>query len=215
MLDKVRMKPDWFPDWKDKYVAVIASGPSTNKADVELMKGRLPVVAIKKNVEIAPWADMVYGCDDPWWRHMHGLPDYKGLKVRYSLGVSNRPSGFHYIDVRTTADKLIFETPGLVGSGGNSGFQVVNLLAQIGVRGMLLIGFDANPKSKVHWYGRNNWTNANNPDLHNFRRWQIAFTNAARQLEACRIEVINASRFTVLDCFPYLTVEDALKKWGL
>jgi len=209
------MRPAWFPDWRDKYVAVIASGPSTTKADVEMLRGRLPVVVIKKNVELAPWADMVYGCDAPWWRHAHGLPEFKGIKLTASRATVDKYPGFHCVDVKIAADELLLANPGVIGSGGNSGFQAINILAQIGVRGILLLGFDMNTQSKVHWYGRNDWTNANNPGLHNFKRWQVAFNNAAKQFEACRIEVINASRLTTLKCFPYLSVEAALRKWGL
>ena len=31
----------------------------------------------------------------------------------------------------------------------------------------------------VHWYGRNNWSMANNPDETNFRRWRENFDRAA------------------------------------
>jgi len=215
MLDRVKMRPTWFPDWQDKYVAVIASGPSTTKTNVGLLKDRLPVVVIKKNIELAPWADMVYGCDAPWWRHMHGLPDFKGLKITPSRATIDKYPGFNSVDVKIAADELLFTTPGIIGSGGNSGFQAVNILAQIGVCGILLLGFDMNSQSKAHWYGRNDWMNANNPGEHNFRRWKFAFGRAAKQLDALGIETINASYLTALNCFPYLSVEDALKKWGL
>ena len=37
---------------------------------------------------------------------------------------------------------LLFQEPGVVGSGGNSGFQMINLAAQFGATGIALIGFD-------------------------------------------------------------------------
>jgi hypothetical protein len=65
--------------------AIIASGPSAKQAGVGALKGRLPVLAIKKCVELAPFADVVYGCDGPWWRHERGLPKFSGLKLCYDV----------------------------------------------------------------------------------------------------------------------------------
>jgi uncharacterized Rossmann fold enzyme len=37
------------------------------------------------------------------------------------------------------------------------------LAAQLGAKTILLIGFDMTDSAGVHWYGRNNWEQANNP----------------------------------------------------
>jgi hypothetical protein len=107
-------------------------------------------------------------------------------------------------------DRLLTDEPGKTGSGGNSGFQALNLAVQWGARRILLIGFDMTDASGVHWYGRNTWLMANNPDHHNFKRWIAAFEAAAPVLAKMGVEVINCSRYSALKCFPKLSIEDAL-----
>lgn len=202
-----------WPDWRGQAVAIIASGPSVKKADVDLLKGRLPVLAIKKNVELAPWADAVYGCDFSWWRAVRGLPDFKGLKLAYDAKCAQY--GVQKIDIALNDHRLLFDRIGLVGAGDNSGFQAINLVAQFGADRILLIGFDMQDRSGVHWYGRNMAQGQSNPTETQFRRWRAHLGAAAPDLEARGIEVVNASPLSFLKCFRFGTVEETLKRWGL
>jgi len=203
--------PEW-PIWEA--AAVIASGPSTKREDVESLKGRLPVLAIKRNVELAPWADAVYGCDYPWWRAVRGLPDYKGLKLAFApKAVEQYGLKPVLIPEHAKSDKLRFETTGTVGGGGCSGFQALNLAVQFGAKRVLLLGFDCQDRSGVHWYGRNNAPGMSNPSQNNFARWKRSFGNAAEQLKG-RVEVVNASPISDLKCFPKGTVAETLARWG-
>jgi hypothetical protein len=70
--------PDWYLDWSGREVAIIASGPSAKKSGYAALRDRMPVIAIKENIELAPWADVVYGCDAAWWKKRNGLPEFKG-----------------------------------------------------------------------------------------------------------------------------------------
>lgn len=205
----------WLPDWRDECVAIIASGPSTAKVNIQSLRNRIHVIAIKRTVELCPFADMVYGCDAAWWQSVQGLPDYKGLKVSWREGGAQQFADVHPVDIEKTTDRLLFDRPGVVGSGGNSGFQALNIAVQAGARGILLIGFDMSDRSGAHWYGRNNWINANNPTDDNFRRWQKSFEIAAGQLKARDIQVFNASPASALRCFEKKTIDAALGAWGL
>lgn len=97
-----------------------------------------------------------------------------------------------------------------MGSGGNSGFQALNLAVQWGAAQILLIGFDMTDAGGAHWYGRNNWTGANNPDQNNFKRWIAAFESAAVTLKRMGVEVVNCSPHSALGCFPKMSIEAAL-----
>ncbi len=154
---------DWWKDWRGECVAIVASGPSTKKATVELLRNRIHVIAIKKNIELCRWADVVYGCDAAWWRSVHGLPSYKGLKLSWADGGAKHYPDVHGVSIVQHKTRMLFDQPGQIGSGRNSGFQTINITAQFGAAGILLIGFDADDRSGVHWYGRNNWMDANNP----------------------------------------------------
>ncbi len=107
-------------------------------------------------------------------------------------------------------DKLL-AAAGKTGSGGNSGFQALNLSIQWGAKRILLIGFDMTDKpGSLHWYGHNQWRGANNPDRHNFKRWIASFENAAKQCRELGVEVINCSAVSALTCFPQMMIEEAL-----
>lgn len=138
------------------------------------------------------------------------MPDFKGLKICYIGDNNNRPPPYEdirRIGIRKNQDRLLFDESAVTGSGGNSGFQALNLAAQWGARRILLFGFDMNAESGAHWYGRNQWVGANNPDETNFRRWRKAFEAAADQLKQMGIECLNCSPVSALSCFPKISIE--------
>lgn len=207
------MKP--WPNWRGKAVAIVASGPSAKKAGVGALKGRLPVLAIKKSIELAPFADVVYGCDGPWWRDVRGLPAFKGVRICYDVQACDQ-YGLQRVEIPDKlSNRLLFGEVGKIGAAGNSGFQAINLALQFGARRLLLIGFDVHGRSGEHWYGRNGWGFANNPTDDNYRRWRAAFEAAAVDISERGIEVINASPYSDLRCFPKMTISEALEIWRL
>lgn len=216
---------DWWPDWSGEIAAVVASGPSLKSEKLELLRGRVKVIAIKQTVDRCPFADVVYGCDDAWWMHRQGLPEFKRLKIAWGAKACARFPDLRKITIEEKAkgtsrdspdysDAILSETKGVIGGGGNSGFQGLNLAVQFGARRVLLIGFDMHDRGGVHWYGRNNWTKANNPDESNFVKWRAAFNAAAPTLAALGVEVVNTSFASDLKCFPRRSIEQALNSWG-
>lgn len=141
--------------------------------------------------------------------HRKGLPEFRGLKVCYRGNGLNDFPDIRRIDIEKNKDKLLFE-PGKTGSGGNSGFQALNLAVLWGARRILLIGFDMTDASGVHWYGRNNWHQANNPNESNFKRWIAAFDAAAPVLAKLGVEIINCAAYSAMNCFPRRSIEDVL-----
>jgi hypothetical protein len=139
------------------------------------------------------------------------LPEFSGLKICYRKnGLEGFPEIRRIGIPNTGHDKLVFEEVGIIGSGGNSGFQALNLALQWGAKKILLVGFDMTDASGVHWYGRNNWRDANNPNDNNFKRWIAAFDGTVTVLKQRGIEVINCSPFSALQRFPKMSIEDAL-----
>lgn len=208
--------PPWWPDWRGECVAIVASGPSVKGMNLDVLRDRIHVAAIKKSVERCPWADIVYGCDEAWWAHeAKGLPKFRGLKICYAPKVTAQFSDIHRIDIKRNTDALLTGETGVVGSGGNSGFQLFNLLVQFGVTGILLIGFDMHNNGGVHWYGPNKWLMSSNPIETNFQRWRRAFNDAKPLIGKLGIDVVNASPHSELKCFRRASIEEALAGWGL
>jgi len=207
-------KPAWFLDWTGEACAIIASGPSAKRANITALRDQLRVIAIKENIELFAKADVLYGCDAAWWRNANGMPKYGGLKVSATGRIATRFPDIRIVQVADpSGDRLIFSPPGTVGSGGNSGFQALNLAVQFGARRVLLIGFDMTDHYGVHWYGRASGNGRSNPAEWNFKRWRAAFDTASVQLKTAGVQVLNASDLSVLTCFPKVTVEQALHEW--
>lgn len=214
---RVTQQPSWFPDWSNCAVVIVASGPSAKKVDLSVLskKARVRVIAIKRSHELCQ-PDMIYGCDYAWWHSMRGLPKYRGLRVAYDPMLREPYPFIHLIDIERHKDKVRFDPPGLVASGGNSGFQALNLAAQFGTKMICLVGFDMHDKSGLHWYGRNEWDRANNPQESNFRRWRDAFTLSAPILSNMGIDVANATRHSEAKAFRSVpSIEVALAEWKI
>ena len=197
----------WWPNWSGQGCAVIASGQSVKKKDIEQLRGHR-VIAIKENVDLAPWADVVYGCDLFWWLHKRGLADYKGLRVAYDSAVKGHFPSVELVGITDKqCDRLLVDQPMAIGSGGNSGFQALNLAVQFGASRVLLLGFDMRGE---HWYGRNNWDRANNPSSNNFKRWIKALDGVYDQLQMLGVEVRNCSAVSVLTKYKKTNMEDGV-----
>ena len=200
----------WWPDWRGECAAIVASGASAKAAGVGLLKDRIHVVAIKRTVELCPWADVVYGCDEPWWTSVDGLPTFRGVKLTQAHAAAQKYK-MPRIEVKNI-DKILTDEPAVVGSGGNSGFQALNLAVQFGATGILLVGFEMQGE---HWYGRNTWQRSSNPISTNFDRWIKAFHGVADDLKHRGIDVVNASTTSAVKGFRRATIAQALEGWGL
>ena len=204
----------WWLDWRGKPSAIIASGPSIKGQKFDYLKDRLKVIAIKRNVELVPWADVVYGCDAAWWKSVNGLPDYSGLRLGWEETIWPQLPQVNAIKIPDkVCDRLLVDTPGVIGSGRNSGFQSLNIAVQFGSPRIMLIGVDVGGDG--HWYGRNNWAQANNPDPSNFYRWKVAFSACPPLLKELNVEVVNTSMVTTLACFRKATIEETLRRWEI
>ncbi len=194
----------------DEPVAIIASGPSVRKEEINKLRNKMRVIAIKENVTLAPWADVVYGCDAAWWRNEIGLPKFTGLKIAYE---PTEYKDICIVDINKNVDTILLGTT--IGSGGNSGFQALNLAVNFNVNRILLMGYDMHDRSGVHWYGRANGPGRNNPCEDNFKRWRKAFINSTQILIDLGIDVVNVSPISDLYCYRKATVEQTLIDWDL
>ena len=214
-------RPDWFPDWAGQYVAVVGGGPSVKNNDVDTLKDRLRVVAINESHQLAPWADVLYSCDHRWWEMRHAaVKNFNGIKVTQDDQAAKQFPDLKKIKLRPEraggyVRYFLMDEWGEVGSGQGSGFQVVNWLAQLAVRGIALLGFDGCMiGNKIHWHGRHEGR-LNNPNHSTFMGWKMWMENAAPKLRELNIEMVNCSMVSTIGCFPRFTVEDTLKRWNL
>lgn len=112
------------------------------------------------------------------------------------------------IEVDKKSDVLVMR-PGKTGSGGNSGFQALNLAVQWGARRVLLVGYDMRIDLGVHWHGPHGY-GLNNPTEHLTRRWVAALDGVAATLAGLGVEVLNCAPISALTAYRKTTLGEAL-----
>lgn len=187
--------------WPGETCAICASGPSLTLEQVEAVRGRARVVVVNTTYRLAPWADLLYGCDRKWWEKER--PEFSGLKVSQDPveGVLKVPS--------EDAPGLSLD-PVRIHQGANSGYQALNLAVLLGAARVVLLGYDMRVVGgERHWHG-DHPPGLNNPDASNFARWASEFARAVPDLARAGVEVINCTQGSALRCFPMADLEDAL-----
>lgn len=134
------------------------------------------------------------------------MPDFQGLKLSQDPDAARRFPDVRTVQLMRNRNSILVETPGIIGDGGNSGFQTVNVAAQFGPRRLGLIGFDL---TGPHWHGRHP-RGLNNPDEGHFIKWRKDLNDAAPVLAALGIEVFNLSPISTLTAFPFATIDQVL-----
>ncbi len=207
------MKPYWSAEalWPGATVVIIAGGPSLTPAQVERCRGReqndqpVRVIAVNDGYRIAPFADLLYFCDDKWWRwHHKNLRTWPAMIVRLDGGEFD--FGDKRIKVLRNAGqaKGLSEERGALHTGRNSGYQAINLAVHLGARRILLLGFDMKGgpvegrKVKTHWFGDH--PGGTSPDV--YTQMLPNFPTLVEPLKARGVEVVNCTPGSAIRCFP-------------
>jgi len=188
--------------------AIIGAGESLNADDCDqVRRAGLKSIAINRSFELAPWADILYGCDGIFWKHYREALDFAGLKVTQTVSAA-KSFGLHLVDVDCQTFNHFLPPPGPIASGGHGGHQAINLALQLGAKRILLLGFDA---VGSHWHGRHELP-LNNPHPGHFASWIAQFDAAVQSLEQFDAEIINCSPGSMINAFPKMTLCQALER---
>lgn len=201
------MRWGWFPDWSGDTAIVIASGPSAALAPM-FDVGPSRVIAVNESWRLAPWADVLYCCDPGWWVRRSGAREFKGARVTADQGAAEH-FGLHHITVREGDHRVVLEPLGVIGDGGNSGFQAVNLAVQFGARRIVLVGFDLQPEEPTHWHGAHGGGLAN-PQQEHLRQWAERLDSQSTVLRAAGVDVLNGSPHSALTAYPKVDLREVL-----
>lgn len=204
------------PMWRGETVAILASGPSMSREVADSVRGQCRVIAVNNQgidtevdnqvvPALAPWADMLYAADDPWWRfHKSRALKFAGLKVTirevlpYPEVLALRESELPIFDERLSH----------ITTGKNSTYQAVHIAVHAGASRILLFGVDMRDvEGKKHWFG------SHPPQLGQgmlYVEWLRAFDRLAVYLNRRGVEVFNCTPGSALKCFPFLSLNEAL-----
>ena len=185
---------------------IIAGGPSLTREDVSLCeRSGLSLLGINNAYQICQRLDYLYACDKKWWsKH------YEKMILncrRFSL--EETP----HLDVEALEndgfDGISHQWP-KVRTGGNGGYQALNLAVILGYKNIVLLGYDMQPgeKGELHWHPDHE--GLNNPNPKRLEAWREAFNRAAPIIARMGVAVVNATRRTALTCFPQANLEQVL-----
>ncbi|MDA9511170.1 hypothetical protein XI09_42280 [Bradyrhizobium sp. CCBAU 11386] len=153
---------------------------------------------------------MAYACDGAWWKARQGLATFAGLRLTHDPGACAMFEGLRQVGIARGCDEILVDAPGILGDGGNSGFQAINLAVQCGATRLILVGFDMRLDLGVHWHGKHG-RGLNNPNGANIARWRCIIDGQASRLAALGVSVINCSAVSALEAYPKMSLSEALQ----
>lgn len=187
-----------------KTAICIASGPSLTQDDVDYCRGKGAVYVVKECHHMAPWADVLYAADVCWWVNNLSWKDFKGAKWTCGDRAVQLFPELNYIEAKC---QWFWSTErGKIATGGNSGFQIINMAALDGAERIILLGYDYGHEAsgQKHWWD-DEYPRDSRPS--NYEEWNKKLEKAAKYIE---IPVINASRESAITCFPRTTIQEAV-----
>ena len=198
-------------DWRGLTAVILASGPSLTEHQCEIVKTArfmrpLRVIAINTTYQRAPWADILYACDLPWWVEYHdkAKSEFRGQFWTQDENAAKK-YGLRYI--RSVNSPGLSKQAGTIHQGGNGGYQAIGLAVQAGAKRIVLLGYDMHARGGKHWHG-------DHPKSLNkrlpFADWIKRYEVLAADLSAAGVEIVNCSPDSVLACFQKGSIETAL-----
>jgi hypothetical protein len=182
-------------------IVCVASGNSLTKSDLDYCRDKAQVWVVNDGYKIAPWADLLYAADHDWWDYHDGVKSFKGEKwtcakesaLKYNL---------NHIDYKP--NEIWSNDSDWIATGGNSGFQLVNLADIHGATDIILLGYDMGYTDKKHWFGEHPAKINRGSD---YKKWISNFEKARPFIRA---NVTNCTPYSNLTCFETAKLRDFL-----
>jgi len=163
------------------------------------------VLAVNNTWELMPWATAMYAGDLAWWIKYGDRCTFAGERWTSDPEAARR-YGLRLVQLRNSPG--LCRIPGHVNSGGNSGYQAINLAYHFGAKRIILLGFDMHRKEGGHWHGEHDGM-LSAPERH-IEKWRAKMTILANDLREAGVIVINSTPGSALKCFRKQHLEDAL-----
>lgn len=201
------------PQWTGATVAIIVSGESLTQQDCDLVRvwrDRAPavrrVITVNTSFRRAPWADLIYACDAPWWR-IYG--EECRAACAGELWTQDRAAVHLHERMRWVESAHLpglSKKPGVIHQGMNTGYQAIGLAHLTEATRLVLLGFDMRGG---HWHGAHAKP-LSNPTPPMFELWLGLFPRLAQDLRAAGVDVVNCTRSTALTAFRLGVLEEEL-----
>lgn len=188
-------------------IVIMCPGPSLSEEQVEMVKctGHYTII-VGDAVLKYPEANIMYHCDARYWHYYDGMPNFKG-DLRISLEDTRLPE-VHRV-VKAPLRKGIETVAPLVVTGGNSGYQAINLAIHFKPKKIILLGYDM----KLGYSGEYSVRGEHPEKIRGSRNFTKDIERMGwleEPLKKLGIKVYNCSTNTALTCFPVMDLKDVL-----
>ncbi len=200
------------PIWPGSTVVVVGGGPSLSFQQIRViakarLEDRCRVIAVNDAVFWCWWADWLHACDFKWWNwHVQAVQHFVGIKTTLS---ETTPDAWVDGWLEQTGITGFDPEPGKIRHGSNGGYQATHIAIAAGARQIVQVGIDcmAGPAGETHCHGGH--------ELHRSivdyeGTMGSNFPTLLPALRARKIDVVNCSDRTSLNCFRKARVEDVL-----
>lgn len=213
-------------EWDGETVAILGGGASLTHDQVALARraresGLLRVIAINDAYLLAAWADLLYFADAQWFEwHREGVAKpalgltadqvrdrfaaFPGQKCSISTSMERITDAAVHILKRAGRDGWSTD-PAAIYTGGNSGFQALNVSALAGASTVLLLGHDGTPG---HWHGEHPRPEPGTV----YPVIRASFARAASAIKASGVRVVNCSPGSAIHAFEKMDLHAAVAR---
>jgi hypothetical protein len=168
------------------------------------------IIAVNMAYKLGDWVDILFFGDSGFWKKWkEDILTFEGLKITCSDNLED-PAG-HVKRIRKNRGKDLGITfnQKAVSWNYNSGGAAINLAVNFGVKRIILLGFDMqlDSENNQHWHKfyKGNAKTVRATLVKHLR----GFPKMAVDLKD-RVEIINCSPDSLIDCFPKMNINDVI-----
>lgn len=158
--------------------------------------------------QVAPQAGICYFADARWYgwhKDVDAFKQFAGQKCTIDGTECEHDSSLFIM--RQGEPTGLSRDPARLATGGNGGYQAINLAALSGARRIVLLGFDMR-----YIGGKQNWHKGHpvkSPERW-VNRWLPNFRGLAKELAKDKVDVVNATPESALDAFRKAPIAELL-----
>jgi len=174
------------------------------------------VIGINKAYKIGKWFDIIYFGDSSFYLlNKKGLADYPNLVISCANNFQHGRLGIKKVDRDTSKTFGISKKNGKVSWNNNSGSAAISLACHLGVKKIVLLGFDMNtenPEQSSHWHRMYGVQKSDEKLKRTFKRHLKGFKQIAIDAKEMGVEIINLNPNSAINEFPKMSLQEYKKQ---
>lgn len=176
------------------------------------------VIGVNMAYKIGMWIDIIFFGDGGFYlKNREDLASFPGLVVSCNSKVNSKiheGDRVKFIQKDNRTPRGLTTRKNCVSWNGNSGAAAINLAVQLGVKKIMLLGFDMNlgPTGGQHWHSLYASANRKDKSLHKlpFHRHMLGFGPMKKQAHKLGIEILNVNPNSAINEFKKVELKDLI-----